>query len=382
MNQREVGELRRRLRPEKTSITHIVGCYVNEKKEIVSRFNQSIGVLSPEEGEKVLALLKKSLSGSLGKNLLDITFSTKQVMEGDNHKLLMTLRDGGTKDEAVLETFYEKVAASVHMETGFVILLAADAYDVPFKGKDDLELAEGSETVFRYILCSICPVKLSKPALTYTLNAGEFHNRVIDYVVASPELGFLFPAFDDRAANIYSAAFYTRDASQGHEDFVSAVFDVEAPMPAALQKESFSSVLGLSLDDECSMDTVQAVRSQLCAMIQEHKESKEPEALIIPKGTVKGVLMSCGISEDKLEVFDREYDAAFGEGADLSPRNVVDPKKMEVKTPDVTIKVNPDRPELVETRMLDGARYILIRAEEGVEVNGVPIQITEAAHAE
>ncbi len=377
MNQREFGELRRRLRPEKTTITHIVGCYVNEKKEISSHFDQSIGVLSQEEGEKVLALLRKPLSGSLGKNLLDITFTTAQVMGGDAHKSLMELRDGGIKDEAVLERFFERVASSVHMETGFVILLAADAYDVPFKGKDDEEQAEASETVFRYILCAICPVKLSKPALTYTLNAGEFHNRAIDYVVASPELGFMFPAFDNRATNLYNAAFYTRDASQGHEDFVKSVFDVDAPMPAAQQMESFSSVLGLSLDEECSMDTVQAVRSQFCAMIQEHKESKEPEALIIPKGTVKGVLVSCGISEDKLEIFDREYDAAFGEGADLSPRNVVDPKKMEVKTPDVTIKVNPERPDLVETRMLDGARYILIRAEEGVVVNGVPIQITE-----
>ena len=377
MNQREVGELRRRLRPEKTTITHIVGCYVNEKKEITSRFDQSIGVLPQEEGEKVLALLRKALSGNLGKNLLDITFTTAQVMEGEAHKNLMTLRNEGTKDEALLESFYEKVAASVHMETGFVILLASDAYDVPFKGKDDEEMADASETVFRYILCAICPVKLSKPALTYTLNAGEFHNRAIDYVVGSPELGFLFPAFDDRAANIYNAAFYTRDASQDHEDFIKAIFDSEAPMPANMQKESFSSLLGLSLDEECSMDTVQAVRSQFCAMIQEHKESKEPEALIIPKGTVKGVLVSCGISEDKLELFDREYDAAFGEGADLNPKNVVDPKKMEVKTPDVTIKVNPDRPDLVQTRMLDGARYILIRAEEGVEVNGIPIQITE-----
>lgn len=377
MNQREFGELRRRLRPEKTTITHIVGCYVNEKKEITSRFDQSIGVLPQEEGEKVLALLRKALSGNLGKNLLDITFTTAQVMEGEAHKNLMTLRNEGTKDEALLESFYEKVAASVHMETGFVILLASDAYDVPFKGKDDEEMADASETVFRYILCAICPVKLSKPALTYTINAGEFHNRAVDYVVGSPELGFLFPAFDDRAANIYNAAFYTRDASQDHEDFIKAIFDAEAPMPANMQKESFSSLLGLSLDEECSMDTVQAVRGQFCAMIQEHKESKEPEALIIPKGTVKGVLVSCGISEDKLELFDREYDAAFGEGADLNPKNVVDPKKMEVKTPDVTIKVNPDRPDLVQTRMLDGARYILIRAEEGVEVNGIPIQITE-----
>ena len=54
----------------------------------------------------------------------------------------------------------------------------------------------------------------------------------------------------------------------------------------------------------------------------------------------------------------------------------MDSKQLEVKTPDVTIKVNPERSDLVETRVIDGARYILIRAEEGVEVNGVQIHIS------
>lgn len=51
------------------------------------------------------------------------------------------------------------------------------------------------------------------------------------------------------------------------------------------------------------------------------------------------------------------------------------PDSWRCGTPDVTIRVNPDRGDLVETRMIDGTRYILIRAEEGVEVNGVQVQI-------
>ena len=69
------------------------------------------------------------------------------------------------------------------------------------------------------------------------------------------------------------------------------------------------------------------------------------------------------------------FDAAFGADTSLSPRNLVDTKQLEIATPDVTIRVNPDRSDLVETRVIDGARYILIRAEEDVTVNGVQIQI-------
>lgn len=380
MNEKEIGELRRRLKPEKTTITHVLGCYVNEKQEIVSQFSQSISVLSEEEGEKVLALLKRCLSGTQGKNLVDLTFTTSQVAGSEEHKLLMSLRDGGLEDPETVEKFYRRIIDSVNLEGSYLILLAADAYDVPFKGKDDGVLAEGSETVFRYVLCAISPVKLAKPALTYYVTAGEFHNRAADWLVGPPQLGFLFPAFDDRATNLYGALLYTRDVAENHSAFVSAVFGTEAPMPAAAQMEGFQTILGATLEEECSLETVQAVRGQLCAMIQEHKESKEPEPLTINKATVEGILTSCGVSESHVEAFDREYDQVFGPDADLSPRNVVDPKRLELKMPDVTIRVSPERGDLLETRVIGGVKYLLIRADEGVEINGVPISIEDEAH--
>lgn len=375
MNEREIGELRRRLKPEKTTITHVRGCYVDEKREIVSQFNQSISVLSEEEGEKVLALLRKCLSGTQGKNLVDLSFSTNQVADGEAHKLLMSLRDGGLEDEETVAGFYQKIIDSLVIEGGYLILLASDAYDVPFKGKDDQVQPEGSETMFRYVLCAICPVKLAKPALTYYVTAGEFHNRAADWLVGPPQLGFLFPAFDDRATNLYGALLYTRNLAENHSEFVDAVFGATAPMAAADQMEGFQAILGQSLENDCSLETVQAVRGQLCAMIQEHKESKEPEPLTVNKATVKGVLASCGVSEDHVEAFDREYDQVFGPETDISPRNVVDPKRLEVKTPDVTIRVSPERGDLIETRVLGGVKYIMIRADEDVEVNGVSIHI-------
>lgn len=375
MNEREIGELRRRLKPEKTTITHVRGCYVNEKREIVSQFNQSISVLSEEEGEKVLALLRKCLSGTKGKNLVDLSFSTNQVAGGEEHKLLMSLRDGGLEDEETVAGFYQKIIDSLVIEGSYLILLASDAYDVPFKGKDDQVQPEGSETMFRYVLCAICPVKLAKPALTYYVTAGEFHNRAADWLVGPPQLGFLFPAFDDRATNLYGALLYTRNLAENHSEFVDAVFGATAPMAAADQMEGFQAILGQSLESDCSLETVQAVRGQLCAMIQEHKESKEPEPLTVNKATVKGVLASCGVSEDHVEAFDREYDQVFGPETDISPRNVVDPKRLEVKTPDVTIRVSPERGDLIETRVLGGVKYIMIRADEDVEVNGVSIHI-------
>ena len=87
------------------------------------------------------------------------------------------------------------------------------------------------------------------------------------------------------------------------------------------------------------------------------------------------MLRSCGVAQTRMETFEQRYDDAFGAETALNPKNLVDAKQLELRTPDVTIQVNPQRSELVETRVIDGTKYILIRADEGVEVNGVAIQI-------
>lgn len=376
MNEKEIAELRRRFRADKSSISRVRGCYVNEKREIISQFDQSLGILGQTESEQLLSTLRKTLSGTLGKNLLDISFDTRQVVEGDQHKLLMTLRNSALRDEEAVSAFYQRVIQSLDLEGNYLILLVQDDYDVPYRSKDDQRQDDASSEVFRYILCSICPVKQTKEALSYYVYENAFHSISADWVVSAPEMGFLFPSFDERSTNLYDALYYCKDTSQTHPDFVEAVFHAPAPMPAAEQMETFQALLEDTLSDECRYQVVQSVHGQLREMIEEHKANKVEEPLVVNKGTVRRVLEHSGVSEEHVEAFEERYDDAFGADADLSPRNLVDTKQLEITTPDVTIKVSPDRGDLVETRLIDGARYILIRAEEGVAVNGVPIQIS------
>ena len=227
MNQKEVSELRRRWRLEKSAVSRIYGCYVNCNKEIVSDLDESLGMMPEEEAEKYLGLLKKSLSGALGKNLIDIIFSTQQVMDSEEHRLLSALRSSALKDGEARAAFYRKVIDSLDMgDSGYLLLLACDAYDVPRRGKDDAVQADGSEEVFTYLLCCVCPVKQSKPELNYFPGDNEFHYTA-GQVVSSPELGFLFPAFDDRTANIYNALFYSRKPEELHQEFIHGVFHVD-----------------------------------------------------------------------------------------------------------------------------------------------------------
>ena len=377
MNTREIGEIRRHIRRERSNMTHLYGCYVNENKEIISEFKLSTGMMSENEGEKYFGLLKRSLSGTVGKNLIDICFRTSQVAGSEEHKLLMDLRQTALNDPQLRETFYKKVIENVSLGSNYLILMGCDTYDVPFKSKDGESDSARSEEVYTFLLCAICPVKQTKPTLHYIPENKEFHDGGITNVVSAPELGFLFPAFDGRSTNIYNALYYTHSPKESHEAFVNAVFNTRIPKPAAEQKKSFEALLGRALDEECSLDVVQNVHNQLCQRIELHKESRVPDALLVDKSDVKDVLASCGVSEPHIAKFSIDYDEAFGDDAQLHPKNIIDSNRFEIKTPDVSIKVAPDKADLIETRIIGGVKYIMICAEEDVEVNGVSIHIQD-----
>ncbi|MGN0998278.1 MAG: DUF4317 domain-containing protein [Faecousia sp.] len=375
MNTKEIGEIRRRVRRDRSNMTAIYGCYVNDNREIVSEFRQSTGMMSENEADKYFGLLKRCLSGTIGKNLIDICFKTSQVADSEEHRLLMELRKSSLQDEGQRMAFYQKVLDSMPLEGSYLILIGCDRYDVPFKSKDGDTQQDSSDETYTYLLCAICPVKQTKPTLHYVPENREFHDGGITNVVSAPELGFLFPAFDNRATNIYNALYYTHSPKESHEGFVDAVFRTGIPKPAFQQKKSFEALLSTALDDECSLDVVQTVHDQLCQRIELHKESRVPEALMISKEEVKEVLSSCGVSDAHMAKFSVDYDEVFGFEADLHPKNIIDNRHFEIKTPDVSIQVAPDRSDLIETRVIGGVKYILINAEENVEVNGVSIHI-------
>lgn len=379
MNQKEVSELRRRWRPEKNAVSRIYGCYVNSNKEIVSDLDESLGAMPEEEAEKYLGLLKKSLSGTLGKNLIDIVFSTQQVMDSEEHKLLSALRSSALKDGQARSSFYRKVIDGLDMgESSYLLLMACDAYDVPRRGKDGDIQADSSEDVFTYILCCVCPVKLGKAELNYFPGDNEFHYTA-GQVVSAPELGFLFPAFDDRAANIYNALFYSRKADEIHQEFIDAVFHTEPPMSAAEQREAFQSALAEGLEDACNVEVARSIHERLTEQIARHKESKSPEPLVLAVSDIGEILRDCGVPQERINAFKENCGEKFGENAVLNPANLIDAGKFEVKTSQVTVSVSPEQSYLVETRTIDGKKYLLIPAEEDVEVNGQTVRFEAAA---
>lgn len=375
MNQKEINELRRRWKPDKNAVSRICGCFVNSNHEIIADLDESLGMMPQEEAEKYLTLLKKALSGTLGKNLIDIVFSTQQVMEGEEHKLLMDLRATGMRDNQIRQAFYQKVIQSLDMgDSSYLLLLANDSYDVPRRNRDVLR-TEDSDEVFSYILCAVCPVKTGKTELGYYSGDNEFHCAA-SQTVAAPELGFLFPAFDDRSTNIYNALFYSRKAGELHQEFIDAIFHTDLPMSAAEQREAFESALSEALGSSCSLEIIRAIHEQLAARIEAHQEEKNPEPLTVSPNEISKVLLDCGVPEEQAEAFQVACGEKFGIGAVLNPVNLIDAKKVELKTEKMSLSIDPEYSHLIEAKVIDGQKVLVVPVEDHLEFNGVAVNVS------
>lgn len=372
MIKQEVNEIKRLYTPSNCSITRICGCYVDGEKNKKTQFKEAFLSLPEEEIFKYFELLRKALSGSIGKNLLNLEFPLSSEEEGGTQDFLLRLRESKLKDDALLEKFYDKVIASYEYVGNYLILLIHDAYDVPGKTSDGLTMEDASDSVYDYVLCCICPVNLSKPGLSYNSETNEFHNRIRDWIVELPEIGFLFPSFNDRCSDIHGTLYYSKNPEEPHSEFVDSVLGAILPLTAGSQRETFQSLIEETLGDEAEYEVVKSIHENLTEMIEEHKEMPEP--LMLDKHQVKNLFEKSGVEEEKLADFEKLYDAAAGERTSLLVDNVANTRTFEVKTPDVVVKVNPDRADLVNTMTLEGKRCLVIEINDHVEVNGITIR--------
>ncbi len=263
MNKKDLGDIRRRMSKEKSNAKKIYGCYVNVSKEIIYTIEETFGFMPELDEEKYFGLFKKSLSGTLGKNLVNLEFTTAQVVDSDEHRLLMRLRKSELEDAEAREEFFKKVIDSFEIEgANYVILLTHEKFDVIYKSKDDMAQEDASDKVFSYIICAVCPVKEGKTELSYSFER-KFHGLEAKEVVAPPEVGFMFPAYEEGSANIYTSLLYSKSSELPYSRFITEMFNTEIPMSADEQKDIFHNVLTESLEQDCNLDVVQYVHEQI-----------------------------------------------------------------------------------------------------------------------
>ncbi len=417
MNKKEILEIKRRFKKEEASFTRLVGCYVDCNKNKICKFGGKFLNLEEEEFHKYLEIANKALSGTLGNNLLELSFPLQEEEVGGRQQILMALRESKLEDENLLDTYYDLIIDTYDEVGNYLILLYHDSYDVMTRTSDNDNLDE-SEEVYNYLICAICPVALSKPGLGYLESEGRIGSRIRDWVVGAPDTAFLFPAFTDRSTDIHATLFYTKNTKEPHSEFMANGLGCGVERTATEQKMAFHSIVRnvLGAEDEHTEDILMDIQQNLADMIEEYEETHDDDAdaFVLDKDTLGKLLVESNVPEEKANRIEKSVDEAFGDKAPVA-ENVIDAKalvqneirlekkemenqivslntqleertvqlkereeeieeyKAETRNYDVVLHVKPEKANKIHTTVIDGKKCIVIPMEEHEQatINGV-----------
>ena len=393
-------------------ILRLAGCYVNGEKAKVKTFNDTFLNLPEEEIYKYLEIFRKTLSGTPGKNLYDAYFISDEENNTSIGKgLLNSIRKSELKDESILNTFYDKVIENYNYVGNYLIILIYQSYDVPGMTTDGIEMDDASDEVYNYILCSICPMKLTKPGLGFDDDLGEIHTLRQAFAVELPETGFLFPAFNERSSDDNAILYSSRNAKYIQDAFVDKVLGVTANLPAKQQKEGFTEFVSDVLGNESSFETVLSIQENLKESVQNKKAESEGETVFLDKESLRNVFEKSGVSQERLSTFDQKFDNQFdmkrihdkqvsaqiqdesaevvgseSSSIDYVPTvkveekffadNVAPVKNFEVRNANMVLRVSSKHTDIIDTRVIDGKKCLVIELTDDLTVNGIPVSGT------
>lgn len=370
MTRKEINEIKSQYTLEDCGILRLCGCYVDGERNKITQFNENFLNLPEEEKHKYFDIFKKTLSGTPGKNLIDMKFNVDAYADEGARTFLMNLRDSGLKDDRLLDEFYDRIINNYSYVGNYLILLINQVYDIPAVTTDNIEMEDASDEVYSHILCSICHVNLSKPGLGYDEEDNNFHDKKQSHMVDVPDVGFLFPAFNKRSADEDMTLFYTKDVSEFEYGLIDCLLDCAIPLPAKQQKETFNTLVNEALGEDADFEVVKSIHENLEQIIEDKKQ-ESPAPVMLDKTEVKELLEKSGVRDERLENFEEHFEMAAGEHGKLVASNVSSGRKFEVKTPDVVIKINSDKTDIVSTQVIDGRQCLVIQIDERLEVNGI-----------
>ena len=406
MNKKDVMELKKRFKKEACSIDRLAGCYVDAGKNKAIKFNESFLNMDDEEFYKYLEIAKKTLTGTLGNNILELDFPLEEEATGGKQHFLYALRNDGLCSEDLLDRLYDLIIDGYNYVGNYLILVFHDTYDIITKTSDNMKLDE-SEEVYEYLLVSICPVVLSKAGLGVREDENRIGARIRDWVVGVPDLGFLFPAFDNRSADIHKVDYFIRDAKDSHSEVISDVLGCAPRMTATEQRNTFSAIVkrAFSNDTENGKEALINIQESFNALINTGEDLTENEinSIILTPETIDEILVENNIEGEKARVIKEVTLDEFMEELPLVS-NLIDNKALAAnererekkelvkevaslknkvseleeatsssESGDVSIFVYPERAEKIHTEIIDDKKYILIPVDDNstVKVNGV-----------
>ena len=417
---KDILELKGRFKKDECTIMRLCGCYVNSERTKVTQFSESFLNLEDDEFYKYLDIAKKLFSGTVGNNLLELPFPLESE-EGGMQQFFMGLRESELKNDDLCDRLYDNIIEHYDHVGNYLILLFFDIYDVPLKTSDNIRL-DDSEEMFPYILCAICPVNLSKAGLGYLESDNRIGARIRDWIVEMPEVGFMFPTFAQRSADIHSLTYYLKDPKDSHRTFIEEALGAGAKATATEQRIKVCRVIKQAVasvsedSDELLLGIQESLRDLIPVSVDEYGDESRDDSALLTDDVLMEALMENNVPGSLCDEIKDNIEKAFKDEETPAISAVIDEKKLKAvererqveelsdqkneleqelvnktfeavakadapldtesgfsQAYDVILRVKPQKVPQIKAQMVDGRRCVVIPVteDEYINLNGV-----------
>jgi len=357
-------------------IREIFNVYVKkESGEIYHQVSQPFEMLEQEAQELFLTNFKKVLTGNLDAKLFELKFR-RDVEESTQMTLFNGLHASSTEDwKEHMLTIVAKMFAHAKYEFDTVVTFIRGEYQKATR-KRDLESEEGGDDEVyssQFVLCSLNKTDQPKKALLFDYIEKEFKsNNAVDPIInlAAPLTGFLFPAFNDNAADVNHILFNGGKVNQPNETFIVDVLQCEEIITAIEEKDSFDQILKIVVGDEVDSKVISNVYEEIDKMVQENQENEESEPPKLDSKDIERILEVSGVEDVNLDKVEHAFKSVvFDEKHEIKASSVI-PKSIKIETKIANVTINPKDLKNIKYITFNGKRCLLLEVDEDVVVEG------------
>ena len=307
ITQKCLAELKENCTKENVSFSRIKVAYVGEG-EVISGFNQSFLTLPDEEQFKYAAMARQVFSAKPEEKMLELE------AVGANISPFEHLADAGLKAEILDNEFevgglLESITKNYLTVGRYAIILIEDNYDIIKVNSADETLDESEET-YHYLMCMICPVKLTDPGLECSDEGIRLRKR--DWVIGKPEVAMVYPAFEDRSTDVDHIMYYVSNPKDTHTEVMTEILNTEIKRTIAQHTSSLNDMLTRTLSAGYSLpevDTIiDGVHQKLEALVgDEIIETPITKQVHLESEILKEMLLRLEVGEHTSQIIASEF---------------------------------------------------------------------------
>ena len=213
MNKKEVSELRRKLSNDSDLLTinMVSTVFVEADKTIPYHIITPYITMSDSVSPVYIETLKRVLSTSVGKHLIEYEFHNTAYEPGGAQSLLHKLLQSGLKDTVVEQAYVSHLVDNLVYSGPYALIMAHCTYTV-FKKDCTDSVDEYNEELYNFIITAVCPAATGDDGFIFNSADKSFSKCINDNLIVSkiPTDGFIYPTFSDRSADVNHVMYYVK----------------------------------------------------------------------------------------------------------------------------------------------------------------------------